>query len=69
MTHGLHCPKFLSLFQTGNVSYALSLSQELLHHGNSFHFTCPFPLIQSVVHKQSQFTSPLYFSEQHDLIF
>lgn len=35
MIGGLHCPKLLSLFQTGNVSYALSLSQELLHHGNS----------------------------------
>lgn len=51
MIDGLHCPKFLSLFQTGNVSYALSLSQELLHHGNYSHLTCPFPLIPSVVHK------------------
>lgn len=39
MIDGLHCPKFLLLFQTGNVSYALSLSQELLHYGNSFHLT------------------------------
>ncbi len=53
MIGGLHCPEFLSLFQTGNVSYALSLSQELLNHGNSFNLTCPFSLILSVVHKQS----------------
>ena len=31
-----------SLFsQTGNVTYALSLSQELLHHGNTFQSKYP----------------------------
>ncbi len=34
----LYYSKFFSLFQTGNISSALSLSQELLHHGNSFQF-------------------------------
>lgn len=52
MIDGLFCPKVLSLFQTGNISYALSLSQELLHYGKSFNLTCPFTLILSVVPNQ-----------------
>lgn len=35
MIDDLDFSKFLLLSQTGNVSYALSLSQELLHHSKS----------------------------------
>lgn len=42
MIDGLFCSKVLSLFQTGNISSALSLSQELLHYGKSCDLTCPF---------------------------
>lgn len=36
--HWISLNLFVCLFQTGNVSYALSLSLELLHHGNSILF-------------------------------
>lgn len=38
MLDGCHRTKQIFSCQTGNVSHALSLSQELLHHGKSFCF-------------------------------
>lgn len=62
MIGGLEICWLFPCCQTGNVSYALTLSQELLHYGTVFFFfywNCPLLLILILLHKHFPKT-PLY---------